>query len=166
MIQIQTPRLTLRHARPDDLTAVHAIMADREVLRYWSTPPHDNVEQTREWLGGMIERNGQGSFDFLIEHDGQVIGKMGAYELPDFGYYLARGAQGKGFAREALGAFIAYVFDHGVDFLTADTDPRNAPSINLLTDAGFAETGRAERTWLVGDEWCDSVYFRLDKPTG
>ena len=160
---VHTARLTLRHARPDDLVAVHAIMSDPEVLRYWSTPAHENIEQTREWLNGMIERNNQGSFDYLIEHDGKVIGKMGAYQWPDFGYYLAREAQGQGFAREALSAFIAHVFEHGVDYLTADSDPRNMPSIRLLTDAGFIETGRATRTWLVGDEWCDSVYFRLDK---
>ena len=164
-IVILTPRLTLRHARPDDLPAVHAIMSDPQVLRYWSTPPHETIEQTKEWLDGMIERNQQGSFDFLIEYDGKVIGKMGAYQLPDFGYYLAKSAQGQGFAREALAAYTAHVFDHGVDYLTADSDPRNAPSIKLLTDAGFAETGRATRTWLVGDEWCDSVYFRLDRPS-
>ena len=160
---IKTPRLILRHARPDDLASVHAIMVDPLVMRYWSTPPHEAMEQTREWLGGMIERNNQGSFDYLIEHDGTVIGKMGAYELPDFGYYLARDAQGHGFAREALGAFIDHVFGNGIDYLTADSDPRNVPSMKLLTDAGFAETGRATRTWLVGDEWCDSVYFRMDK---
>lgn len=161
---LHTPRLTLRHATPDDLDAVHAIMADARVLRYWSTPPHENLDETREWLNSMIVRNKQGSSDFLIEHKGQVIGKMGAYELPDFGFYLAHDAQGKGFAREAMTAFVAHVFDGVSDYLTADVDPRNGPSLNLLKGAGFTETGREERTWLVGDEWCDSVYFRLDKP--
>jgi RimJ/RimL family protein N-acetyltransferase len=30
-------------------------------------------------------------------------------------------------------------------------------SLALLDRLGFAEVRRAERTWLVGDEWCDSV---------
>lgn len=162
-MEIHTPRLTLRHARPDDLAAVHAIMRDPEVMRYWPTLPHDTMKQTGEWLEGMITRNAEGSFDFLIEHQGHVIGKMGAYEMPDFGYYLARAHWGQGFAREALGAFIHYIFDGRADYLTADVDPRNTPSIKLLADAGFFETSRASRTWLVGDEWCDSIYFRLDK---
>ena len=34
----------------------------------------------------------------------------------------------------------------------------------LLTRLGFHETARAERTILVGDEWCDSVYLALPRP--
>jgi RimJ/RimL family protein N-acetyltransferase len=45
--------------------------------------------------------------------------------------------------------------------LTADVDPRNAASIKLLERCGFIETHRAAGTWQVGDELCDSVYFRL-----
>lgn len=160
---IQTPRLTLRHARPDDLEAVHAIMSDGEVLRYWSTPPHESIEQTREWLDSMIEGNLNGSPDFIIVHEGRAIGKLGAWEMPEVGFYLARSAQGQGFASEALTAFIAYAFNGLTDHLVADVDPRNVSSLHLLTKAGFVETGRAERTWLVGDEWCDSIYLRLDK---
>ena len=29
----------------------------------------------------------------------------------------------------------------------------------------FVETGRAERTFLIGDEWCDSIYMALPRPT-
>ncbi len=163
MTEIPTARLILRHAQPDDLAAVHGIMSDREILRYWSTPPHENIEQTREWLNSMIAGNAEGSPDFLIEHAGEVIGKMGAYEMPDFGFYLAKSMQGQGFAREAMDAFIAYIFDGLGEHLTADVDPRNSASLKLLRSAGFVETGRAERTWLVGDEWCDSVYLQLDK---
>jgi RimJ/RimL family protein N-acetyltransferase len=47
--------------------------------------------------------------------------------------------------------------------LTADTDPRSAASIRLLTRLGFVETGRAARTLLWGDEWCDSVYFAVTR---
>ena len=161
---IQTPRLTLRHAQPDDLEAVHAIMSDPQVLRYWSTPPHESIEQTREWLDSMIVRNQEGSPDFLIEHEGRVIGKMGAYCMPEFGFYLARDAQGQGFAREAMDAFIAHVFAGSADYLIADVDPRNDASLKLLKGSGFVETGREERTWHVGGEWCDSVYLRLNKP--
>lgn len=161
---IQTPRLTLRHAQPDDLEAVHAIMSDPQVLRYWSTPPHESIEQTREWLDSMIEGNQNGSPDFIIEYDGRAIGKLGAWAMPEIGFYLARDAQGKGFANEALTAFIAYAFNGLTDHLVADVDPHNEASLKLLKGGGFVETGREERTWHVGGEWCDSVYLRLDKP--
>ena len=51
------------------------------------------------------------------------------------------------------------------DRLTADVDPRNAASLRVLGKLGFVETGRAERTFLLGDEWCDSVYLALPRPS-
>jgi RimJ/RimL family protein N-acetyltransferase len=40
-------------------------------------------------------------------------------------------------------------------------DPRNTPSIRLLTRHGFVETGRASGTWNTHIGACDSVYLRL-----
>ena len=115
-IVIHTERLVLRHARDDDLAMVYAIMSDPEVLRYWSTLPHESLGQTREWLNCMIARNASGNPDFLIEHNGQIIGKMGAYAMPEFGFYLAKAAQRQGFATEAMDAFIAHIFDGISDY--------------------------------------------------
>jgi RimJ/RimL family protein N-acetyltransferase len=50
----------------------------------------------------------------------------------------------------------------GPSRLTADVDPRNLRSIKLLEKHGFVETGRANGTWQVGNELCDSVYLALD----
>jgi RimJ/RimL family protein N-acetyltransferase len=63
-----------------------------------------------------------------------------------------------------LTALIPHLFGaHDAAQITAEVDPRNAPSIALLTRFGFHETHRAERTLLWRDEWCDSVYFALDR---
>jgi RimJ/RimL family protein N-acetyltransferase len=61
-----------------------------------------------------------------------------------------------------MAAFVAYMQERGLPRLTADVDPRNQPSLRLLERFGFVVTGAASRTWLVGDEWCDSVYLELD----
>lgn len=159
---IQTARLRLRSAIEGDLTAMHAIMSDPETMRYWSTPPHSNLETTRLWLASMIEAQLVG--DFIIELDGRCIGKVGCWRPPEVGYILSRDCWGKGYAAEALTAFIHYAFAEFTDHLTADVDPRNAASLKLLARVGFRETHRVPRTWLVGDEWCDSVYLRLDRP--
>jgi RimJ/RimL family protein N-acetyltransferase len=161
--RIVTERLVLRRARPDDLAAMHRVMSDPRAMRYWSTPPHPDIDTTREWLDSMINSPPGSSDDFIVERDGIVIGKMGAWRLPDIGYMLAPAVWGQGYATEALSAFIGYAFAERTDFLTADVDPRNAASLALLARAGFRETGRAAKTWCVGDEWCDSVYMRLDR---
>jgi RimJ/RimL family protein N-acetyltransferase len=48
--------------------------------------------------------------------------------------------------------------------IRAEIDPRNAASAALLARFGFVETHRAARTIEVGGEWCDSAYWRLDRP--
>lgn len=50
--------------------------------------------------------------------------------------------------------------------ITADTDPRNSASINLLKKAGFVESGYLERSMQIGGEggeWVDSLYLKLER---
>ena len=164
MTTLRTERLVLRRAVADDLEALHAIMADAETMRFWSTPPHADRESTRLWLESMIAAPDGTSDDFIIELDGAAIGKLGAWRMPEIGFLLSRRHWGKGYAAEALSAFVAHAFAGGADHLIADVDPRNAACLSLLGRAGFRETHRATRTWKVGETWCDSVYLRLDRP--
>lgn len=164
MIELLTPRLRLRPASMDDLRAMHAIMREPRAMRYWSTPPHDSVEQTREWLQSMIDIPVGGGEDFVVEHERRVIGKAGLYRFPEIGFIFHPDVWGRGFAREALDAVIQRgLAVQGLPVIEADVDPRNTASLRLLTGLGFVEIRRAERTWQVGDEWCDSVYLALNE---
>ncbi len=166
MSEIVTERLRLRRARADDLDALHAVLSQPVAMRYWSSPPHGDREQTRTWLAGMIDAPPQLSDDYVVEFEGRVIGKAGCWRLPEVGYILHPDYWGRGLAREALGAVIDHVFaGWPVEALTADVDPRNEASLRLLARLGFVETHRAKRTWLVGEEWCDSVYLALPRPS-
>ena len=103
--------------------------------------------------------------EWIIEQDGGVIGNIGIWNMPEFGFILHPDAWGRGIGTEAARAFIGHAFaTHPIEEVTADVDPRNAASLTLLRKLGFLETGRAERTFLVGNEWCDSVYLRLPRP--
>ena len=160
---IRTERLLLRRARESDLAALHAIMSDAEAMQFWSTPPHADLEATRQFLAQMIDAPAGISDDFIIEREGATIGKLGAWRLPEIGYLLSRSEWGKGYAFEALQGFIRHAFAGPLEHLTADVDPLNVRSLALLARAGFRETGRAQRTWNVGGQWADSVYLRLDR---
>ena len=109
----------------------------------------------------MIDVDPALSDDFIVTLDGATIGKLGAWKLPEIGFLIDRAQWGRGFASEAIAAFIARRRALGSTELTADVDPRNQPSLRLLQRHGFAETGRAQGTWTVGDELCDSIYLRL-----
>lgn len=162
---IRTARLTLREVRPeDDLGAMHAILRQQSAMAYWSTPPHDRVEQTTAWLANMAAIPPFEGEDFIVEHEGRVIGKAGFYRFPEIGYMLDPAVWGRGLAREAVGAVVERGFSvQRLPRIQADVDPRNTASIQLLERLGFSVTHHAARTWLVGDLWCDSVYFALTR---
>jgi [ribosomal protein S5]-alanine N-acetyltransferase len=146
----------------DDLAAMHAILSDPQAMRFWSTLPHASLDETARWLASMVEANPAISDDFILEADGQVIGKLGCWQLPEIGYLLRPSVWGRGYASEAMAAYLANRRRYGPGTLTADTDPRNTASIRLLQRHGFVETGRAEKTWLIGGEWFDSIYWQAE----
>lgn len=165
MDEILTPRLRLRRARPDDLAAMHAILSDPRAMRYWSTLPHTTPEVTRAWLAGMISAPAD-SLDYVVEYEGRVVGKAGMWRLPEIGFILHPDVWGLGLAFEATEAVISRAFARPeVTALVADVDPRNTASRALLERLGFKETGRASRTFQLGEEWCDSIYLALKRPT-
>jgi len=161
---IRTQRLWLRRAEPGDLMALHAIFTDPRAMRYWARPAHDNLDQSRAYLDRMMNPQPGTADDYVIELKGKVIGKAGAWRLPEVGFILHPDHWGKGYAHEALWAVIQHLFaTHPIDPIVAEADPRNAASLGLLSRLGFIETHRAEKTLLWGDEWCDSVYLALTR---
>ena len=165
MPSIRTPRLTLRDAVEADLDGIHAVLGDPRAMAYWSTEPHATIEQTRAWLDDMIATPAHLGEDFIVEHEGRVIGKAGLYRFPEIGYILHPDVWGRGFATEALRPILERAFAvHRLPAVVADVDPRNAASLALLSRLGFRETGRAERTFEIAGRWVDSVYLRLDGP--
>ena len=165
MDAIRTDRLIIRRAASGDLAAMHAVLSSPAAMRYWSTPPHRTIDQTHDWLSLMIDAPPAESMDFVLEHEGEVIGKAGCWRLPEIGFILHPNHWGKGLAHEALTVIIDRLFTHyPVPTITADVDPRNAACLALLDRLEFSQTGHAPRTWLVGEEWCDSIYLALPRP--
>ena len=164
-MQLSTERLLLRRPTMADLGAFFEIMSNPSAMRYWSTLPHADPDVTRHWLAAMVEREKIGGQHFAIELDGRLIGEVGAGRLPEFGFIIHPDHWGRGFATEASRAAIAHIFAAtAARELRADVDPRNAGSLKVLEHLGFRETGRARNTFLLGDEWCDSIYLALNRP--
>lgn len=162
MLEIETERLLLRRGTMDDLAAFHSILSNPQATEFWSTPPHSYIEQSREWLQSMIDILPAEGEDFVVEHQGSVIGKAGFFRFPEIGFILHPLAWGLGFAEEAVRPLLKRAFHvHRLEAVEADVDPKNAASLRLLAKLGFIEIGRRERTWLIGDQWCDSVDLRL-----
>ena len=162
MDEIRTERLLLRRARMQDLAAIHELLSHPVAMRYWSSPPHIELAESETWLRSMVDADLTISDDFIVERDGQVIGKLGCWRLPDVGFLFDPALWGRGYASEALSAYLQRRREIGSPVaITADVDPRNVASLNLLARHGFIETGRATGTWNVGGELCDSIYLEL-----
>lgn len=160
MTELTTERLRLRPARADDLADMHAILSHPVAMTWWSTPPHETIDQTEAWLTGMIEANNP--LDLIIERNGQCIGKAGFWRPPEIGYILHPDHWRQGLAHEALAAVITALFgttDHSQ--VLADVDPDNLGSLRLLEKLHFQRTGFRARSWNVGGVWKDSVDLTL-----
>ena len=73
-MEFRTERLLLRPAKSDDLEPLHAILSHPQAMAYWSSPPHESMDQTREWLASMISIAPAECEDFIVEHDGRLVG--------------------------------------------------------------------------------------------
>lgn len=162
MAEVRTQRLLLRRFTMDDTPAMHRIMTDPIAMRFWSTLPHESLEQTEEWVRSEVEAPPDESDDFVVTRDGVLIGKVGCWRLPEVGFLFDPATWGRGYATESMTAFIDRRRALGSVELTADVDPDNHHSLRLLTRCGFEETHRAQRTWQIGGQWHDSIYLRLD----
>jgi RimJ/RimL family protein N-acetyltransferase len=159
---VTTKRLTLRRFRAEDASAFHEILSDAQAMRYWSTLPHASLAETERWIASTIAAVGSGKADeFVVIHDGKIVGKAGLWAGNELGMIFAPGVWGRGFASEAAAAVIARAFARGLKSIRADVDPRNVQSLRLLRKLGSVETGSAQRTLRIGDEWMDSIYLEL-----
>lgn len=162
MADIMTQRLRLRSFEKRDVPALHAIYSNPETMRYWSKPPFEQTSQTEAFVEAVMAAEPSTTIEFVIELEGDVIGRAGFWQGSEIGYLFHPAYWGQGFGTEAIAALLAFGFDtRGLAEATADVDPENAGSIALLKRLGFSETGRAKNTIEIAGVWYDSVYFAL-----
>lgn len=148
---LETARLRLRGHRVDDFGPLAALWADPEVIRYMGGKPSTPQEAWMRLMRypGMWVLLRYGFWAIEEKASGRVIGDIGYMDarrpmeppldgMPELGWALARDAQGRGYAREALSAVLAWGKAHfGAHRAVCTIEPDNAASIRLATDAGF-----------------------------
>ena len=170
-VTLATARLDLRPLTTADAPALFALKSDARVQRYGSHTPWTQHEQATAWL----ERDRQGMadgrhvhFGIIRREDGVMVGTCTLYDLDaqcrcaDVGYALLPSAWGRGYANEAVTALLDFGFERlALNRVSADIDPRNAPSARALERLGFTREGHLRERWIVGDEVCDSWIYGL-----
>src|ERR1039457_3545133 len=75
---LETPRLRLRHFRPDDLEAIFAIIGDDVAMQYY--PKTFNRSDAVQWIQRNLRRyreHGYGLFAVTLKGSDDVIGDCG-----------------------------------------------------------------------------------------
>jgi RimJ/RimL family protein N-acetyltransferase len=154
---IETPRLRLRGFRAGDLDAQQESMSDPEVHRHLGGSAPAREDTWRKILGspGLWALLGFGYWVAERLEDGAYLGQIGFADfkrdmspsiegIPEMGWIIARHAQGRGYATEAVLAALAWADEAlGGGEIVAIISHANQASIRIAEKAGFAHREEA-----------------------
>lgn len=147
---LRTARLLLTpHAEPD-LDAMAAIWADPRTTEHIGGRPLSREETWRN-LQRHVGHWAMFGWGYLAVRDaatGALLGEVGLMDsrrdtapsfegVPEAGWAFAPAAWGKGYAREAVSALLAWADARGMARTVCLIDPANAPSIRLAEALGY-----------------------------
>jgi RimJ/RimL family protein N-acetyltransferase len=149
-LEMSTDRLLLRPWRRDDASKIVEIIASGALHAYLALPDPYTIDDAVDFATriGQLERDeGTGLDSAMVEREtGQLVGSV-TLRLPhstraaDIGYWVAQGAQGRGYATEATDALARWAFQHRVYRVEVRIDVANAISARVALRAGFAFEG-------------------------
>jgi aminoglycoside 6'-N-acetyltransferase len=151
-------RVRLRPAADSDRSALEAIRAEPEVLRWWGEPMPGDFDAPED--GDLL----------VVEVGGAVAGAIQYEEVGDPRYrsagidiFLGADWQGRGLGREAVALLVRYLVDvRGHHRLTIDPATANERAIRCYEAVGFTRVG-VMRQYERGPDgaWHDGLLLEL-----
>jgi RimJ/RimL family protein N-acetyltransferase len=169
-LPFSTARSVVRAFRLDDADGFAAYRSDPAVARYQSWTAPYPVAVARTLILGMQGMDGPRPAAWIqlaVEHEGELVGDVavgldGHGDSATIGYTIARANQGRGLARDAVGAVVERLFAiTGVHRVQASLDPRNVASARLVEGLGFELEGTARAAVRDGEGWADDAHYAL-----
>lgn len=161
---IETARLVLRWATESDAEELFArCTSDPSVTLYLLWPPHQTVDETREFIRTRVTEREAGNacgWTIRLKSDHSVIGSIGCRHVEphvvQFGYYVAQSAWGNGYATEATTAVVPiWLTNPEVWRVQAFCDPENIASARVLAKSGLQHEGTLRRHVLSPNLCCE-----------
>jgi ribosomal-protein-alanine N-acetyltransferase len=173
MPDITTDRLVLRKLTYNDVDDVYAYGIMPEVSRYCIWETHRSKENAITFIRSVQEKYAKNEpADWAIYHkeDKKVIGAIGyVWSAPEHmkcevGYALSCRYWNKGYATEALKAFIRYNFEQAcIHRIEARCNQENVGSYRVMEKAGMQFEGlHKDQLFVKGNFWTMRQYAILN----
>ena len=149
-MKIKTPRLTITTFSLDMAQAVYENSQDADIKRFVPDEVYNSVEKALEAIDFLMSRydseDGPFVYPIITNDDGKNIGyvQLCKLELDDgtweIGYHIAKNFTGKGYATEAVKAFLpAMAQNHNLKEVYGICLAENLASVRVLEKCGFTQ---------------------------
>ena len=149
-MQIKTERLTITSFSPDMAQSVYENSQDEDTRRFVPDEVYDSVEEARETIEFLMSRydSTDGPFVYpLLTNEGQNIGYVQLCNLEleeegtwEIGYHIAKEFTGKGYATEAVKAFLPVMVQKlNLKEVYGICLAANLASVRVLEKCGFTQ---------------------------
>lgn len=175
---IRTDRLVIRAMVADDAEALWARRNDPRVAMYqnWTAPyPRESAERIVSEVIAEDEQDahpgeGERMYAVALAESDESIGDLYAEfswrgRSVEIGYTFHPDHWGRGYAVEAVDAFIAYLFDGlRVTRVFGTLHPDNRASAQVLERVGMLHEGHTRSSFWVGDDLSDDWIYGMTRP--
>jgi [ribosomal protein S5]-alanine N-acetyltransferase len=167
------PSLNLISPSIDDAAEVLAFEEENRAFFETSInarpPDYYSLDSVRKAIDAALQEARTGTaFQYLVRNESGVMlarvnltrERRDHFHSAELGYRVAESATGKGVAAEAVRQVVALAFnEHGLVRLEATTREQNVGSVKVLERNGFAQFGRARRSFQLRGVWYDLLHF-------
>ena len=172
--RLLTERLVIRRFAAADARAFARYRSLPEVARYQSWEAPYPIERARAFVDWMAAHHPDEPGEWYqlavatradptrLIGDCAFMARASEPVIVDIGYTFDPAYQGRGYATEAVGELVRYLFeDRGKHKVTADCDTRNDGSWRLLERLGFTREAALRAAFRDGDGWGDEYVYGL-----
>ena len=169
---IETERLILRRARPEDAAPMFRNWAsDPEVTKFLTWPTHSSIAVSEAVIGSWIqvyEKDSYYQWMIVLKKLGEPIGSISVVrqnervEEAEIGYCIGRHWWHRGITTEALSAVIGYLFEEvGMNRIAARHDPNNPHSGGVMRKCGMKYEGTNHACDRNNQGICDAAQYSI-----
>ena len=147
-MQIKTPRLSITTFSPDMAQTVYENSQDDDTRRFVPDEVYNSVEEAREAIEFLMSRyestDGPFVYPVITNNEGKNIGYVQLCKLDEgtweIGYHIAKNFTGKGYATEAVKAFLSAMAKKlNIKEVYGICLAENLASVRVLEKCGFTK---------------------------